>query len=120
MAQLSKDAELDWCDACGGVYIDWMDGTLTRLATTVRPPKSVQDKSTELPDEASCAACNATMVRDSVEPDLALLRCTACFGCFVPRTTWQSFMTERPEANGSEPLLTRFLDSIRDALLPGR
>ena len=115
-AQLSEQAELDWCDSCGGVYVDWMDGSLRELARQGSPISTLPDaEEAALRQGAQCPGCADAMQierRDERSKD-AWLRCPSCAGCFVPRSVW-SLLGESDvhPKESSEPALTRFLDSI--------
>jgi Zn-finger nucleic acid-binding protein len=109
------DAEVDVCNACGGMWIDWFDGEIKRVASAVvaSEPERISRPSLEassLRNEAfatgACPRCTRQLVieRYVVRADVGnrshgertsvsqttgadLLRCEECAGVFVPRTS---------------------------------
>jgi Zn-finger nucleic acid-binding protein len=94
-------AEVDICDACGGLWIDWFDGEVQTLAIEAEAAR--MDRGTPPPGmlpqhkggAASCPRCMRALEQelfqfsDVTEGELVtgveLLRCTECAGSFVPR-----------------------------------
>jgi len=114
-AEPISDAEVDVCAACGGIWIDWFDGEVRRVAGEVlagdhaRAP-SPNPGGSPLRAEAvatgACPRCTRQLVVERYEvpvppgaasgtrrPAVAtptgaeLLRCEECAGVFAPRTS---------------------------------
>jgi Zn-finger nucleic acid-binding protein len=108
------DAEVDVCASCGGMWVDWFDGEVKRVATAVlateqhfsrpsAPPSSLRN---EVIATGACPRCTRqlTIERYVVKVDVGrasdgprtsvtqttgadLLRCEDCAGVFVPRAS---------------------------------
>ena len=98
-------AEVDVCDACGGLWIDWFDGDIPTLAAEAEAARL--DRGTPIPSGPAaltpdsrngiCPRCTKTLQADTFRfPDAAegelidhveLLRCAECAGSFVPRAS---------------------------------
>jgi Zn-finger nucleic acid-binding protein len=109
------DAEVDVCTSCGGMWIDWFDGEIKRVATAVieseparisRPDAPTSSIRNEAFATGACPRCmrQLTIERYIVRADVGsrtegtrtsvsqttgadLLRCEECAGVFVPRTS---------------------------------
>jgi Zn-finger nucleic acid-binding protein len=99
--ELVQSAELEVCDACEGLWVDWFDGDVSTIA--VEAESARLDRGTPLPSRPSsattgsrsCPRCQHALVpelyrfRDAKDDDLIggveLLRCADCAGAFVPR-----------------------------------
>lgn len=110
-------AEVDVCPACGGLWIDWMDGEVRAVASEtlrVSSPDLNADAETRSNEPVAIGACprcskhlvaeryvmTADVVRDSIpgassppislvgkETGAELLRCEDCMGAFVSRAS---------------------------------
>ena len=93
-------AEVDICDACGGLWLDWFDGDVPTLAAEAE--RAQVDRGTPIPaappqGPGICPRCVRALVADTYRfPDAApgelidhveLLRCTECAGSFVSRSS---------------------------------
>ena len=94
-------AEIDVCDACGGLWVDWFDGEVHTLAAEAEAARV--DRGTPLPGIAAqprggsgaCPRCLRALspelyrFADASEDELVsgveLFRCSECAGSFVPR-----------------------------------
>jgi Zn-finger nucleic acid-binding protein len=98
-------AEVDVCDACGGMWVDWFDGELHALA--VEAEMARVERGTPLPQPPldpnaaarahakHCPRCSqllgAELYRfadardDELVAGVELFRCSDCAGAFVPR-----------------------------------
>lgn len=92
-------AEVDVCDACGGLWIDWFDGDIPTLAAEAEEARA--SRGTPIPSRpaspghGSCPRCTRPLHADTFHfPEAAagdlidhveLLRCEECAGSFVPR-----------------------------------
>lgn len=114
----TADAEVDVCDACGGLWVDWFDGELRAIATETlhasepRAPNGDAQRRHEPAGRnepiaaGACPRCTCQLVseryavrtraestRDDPRASLVgatdaeLLRCEACVGAFVSRTS---------------------------------
>jgi len=100
-AEPVSSAEVDVCDACGGLWIDWFDGdvpTLAAEAEAVRvergtpvPPAAGQDGRGGCPRCARVLAPDVYRFPDTQAGDLIvhvdILRCEECAGSFVTRSS---------------------------------
>lgn len=139
MRQLAlAEAEVDVCDACGGVWIDWFDGELRAIASeTLRssesPSKAKDGESVgsaprnEVAAAGACPRCSQQLVSEKyvVTTEIAssriegrmsivggesgadLLRCEACMGAFVSRSSaevlaWLSSSDDPPPSHGPQ------------------
>jgi Zn-finger nucleic acid-binding protein len=94
-------AEVDVCDACGGMWVDWFDGDVRAIAveaetarvergTPLPPPLGAQP-----PAPKHCPRCSqvlsAELYRfadardDELVAGVEVYRCPECAGAFVPR-----------------------------------
>jgi Zn-finger nucleic acid-binding protein len=101
-------AEVDICDACGGLWIDWFDGEVQTLAIEAEaarvergtpPPGMLPNaRANNMQSGGGASACPRCMRQleqelfqfsDATEGELVtgveLLRCSECAGSFVPR-----------------------------------
>lgn len=95
-------AEIDVCDACGGLWVDWFDGEVHTLAAEAEAARI--DRGVPPPGLAATARGGGTSAcprclrvletelyrfTDASEGELVtgveLLRCSECAGSFVPR-----------------------------------
>lgn len=99
--EILTSAELEVCDACEGVWVDWFDGDVSTVAVEAEAARL--DCGTPLPNRPSspntgsrtCPRCQHALVpelyrfSDAKHDDLIggveLLRCADCAGAFVPR-----------------------------------
>ena len=92
-------AEVDVCESCGGMWLDWFDGEFRALATetlrvsTPEPtPANEGRKSSEPEAIGACPRDDKQLVPEHFvvpgQPNGAdLLRCEACMGAFVSRAS---------------------------------
>jgi Zn-finger nucleic acid-binding protein len=114
--EMLAEAEVDVCGACGGMWVDWFDGEVKRVATEVlrtetarasRPSAPVSSLRNEAFATGACPRCTRQLAieryvvkanvrsssdareRTSVSTTTGadLLRCEECAGVFVPRTS---------------------------------
>jgi hypothetical protein len=114
-------AEVDVCTSCGGVWVDWFDGEIKRVATAViasepqrisRPSAATSSLRNEAIATGACPRCTRQLVveRYVVKADVQsnsgetrtsvsqitgadLLRCEDCAGVFVPRASAELLST---------------------------
>lgn len=97
-------AEVDICDACGGLWIDWFDGEVQTLAIEAEaarmergapPPGMLPRRAQPTGGASACPRCMRALAQELFQfPDVTegelvtgveLLRCSECAGSFVPR-----------------------------------
>lgn len=109
------ESEVDVCSSCGGMWIDWFDGEIKRVATELlkteeqrlsRPSAPVSSMRNEPIATGACPRCTRQLVAERyvVQAEVgrgkpgerasvaqatgaSLLRCEECMGAFVPRTS---------------------------------
>jgi len=110
------DADVDVCSACGGMWVDWFDGEVRQVATTVmaregsRPPPPPSPPRNEMVATGACPRCSRQLaveryvVRVGVDgrglsqtTGADLLRCEECAGVFVARTSAALLATLPPD-----------------------
>jgi hypothetical protein len=118
------DAEVDVCTACGGMWVDWFDGEVRQVASSIlageaarasRPMAPASSFRNENLATGACPRCSRQLaveryvVRVRVGPAAAertsvstttgadLLRCEECAGVFVPRTSAALLATLPPD-----------------------
>lgn len=123
-AEVIGEAEVDVCSACGGMWLDWFDGEIRQIATSVlegeaarssRPAPPTSSLRSESLATGACPRCMRQLaveryvVRVDVGPRGAertsvstttgadLLRCEECAGVFVPRTSATLLATLPPD-----------------------
>jgi len=99
-AESVPSAEVDVCDACGGLWIDWFDGDVPTLAAETEAVRV--ERGTPVPAIAgqlsgACPRCARALAPDVYRfPDtqpgdlivhVDLLRCEECAGSFVSRSS---------------------------------
>lgn len=125
------EAEVDVCGACGGLWVDWFDGEVKRVATEVlateaarasRPSAPTSSLRNEAFATGACPRCTRQLaveryvVRAEVGPrdkgertsvstitGADLLRCEDCAGVFVPRTSAGLLATLPPDEDDVPP-----------------
>jgi Zn-finger nucleic acid-binding protein len=114
--EVLADAEVDVCGSCGGMWVDWFDGEVKRVATEVLRGEAARASRSSAPassvrNEAfatgACPRCSRQLAveRYVVKAEIGgaaqgsartsasqttgadLLRCEECAGVFVPRTS---------------------------------
>jgi Zn-finger nucleic acid-binding protein len=97
----TQTAEVDVCDACGGMWVDWFDGDVHAIAveaeilrvergTPLPPPLGEQP-----PAPKRCPRCSQILTpelyrfadarEDELVSGVEVFRCSECAGAFVPR-----------------------------------
>ncbi|MDB4939506.1 MAG: hypothetical protein JWP87_6478 [Labilithrix sp.] len=128
--EMLAEAEVDVCGACGGMWVDWFDGEVKRVATEVLATESERasrpiPQTSSLRNEAfatgACPRCTRQLAieRYVVKADVRgsggdrtsvstttgadLLRCEECAGVFVPRTSAGLLATLPADEDESKP-----------------
>ncbi len=97
-----SSAEIEICDACGGLWVDWFDGDVHSVAAEAQAMREHvgghPGREAEPPrPSGACPRCLLALrpeeyrFSDAREGELVdgveLLRCPECAGCFVPRAS---------------------------------
>lgn len=95
-------AEVDVCDSCGGLWVDWFDGNVETLALEAealreRRGEPVSRSSGRSGGAGTCPRCLRALgaqlhrfsdaLPNEFLPGVELLRCPECAGSFVPRSS---------------------------------
>jgi Zn-finger nucleic acid-binding protein len=125
-ARLLRDAEVDVCGRCKGIWMDWFDGELSEVAMQASP-MSLPSAAIAAPTSTTCPHCRRPMVLQQYGangPDL--WRCGECAGAFVPRASFEALMeavaaSETPPQKEGEPgsPFARMLSVLRRLLHGG-
>jgi Zn-finger nucleic acid-binding protein len=105
--RLLRDAEVDVCGQCKGIWMDWFDGELSEVAMQASP-MSVPSAAITPPMTTTCPHCRRPMVLQPYGADGPdLWRCGECAGAFVPRASFEALMqavaaSETPSHKGDE------------------
>jgi Zn-finger nucleic acid-binding protein len=93
-------AEIDVCEACGGLWVDWFDGDVRALATEAEAARQGRGPGRASSPGAGAPAGACPRCRQALRPELhrfsdarpgelvdgvELFRCPECAGSFVPR-----------------------------------
>lgn len=127
--EVLEEAEVDVCASCGGMWVDWFDGEVKRVATEVLKGETVRasrpgEPSSSLRNEAfatgACPRCTRQLAIEryvvkaevgrtgdrtsiSTATGADLLRCEECAGVFVPRTSAGLLATLPPDEDEQPP-----------------
>jgi Zn-finger nucleic acid-binding protein len=118
--EIVPSAELEVCDACEGLWVDWFDGDVSTIA--VEAESARLDRGTPLPSRPSaatsvgpktCPRCQHALVaelyrfsdarNDDLIGGVELLRCAECAGAFVPRGSAHLLLDHAREARTQSP-----------------
>jgi Zn-finger nucleic acid-binding protein len=78
-----RDAIVDVCGSCGGVWVDWFDGDLVQMVRGT--PAVPTARLPERPGSFSCPRCQLLLEDERYQDSRAeVLRCGECAGVFVP------------------------------------
>jgi Zn-finger nucleic acid-binding protein len=111
--EVLEEAEVDVCGACGGLWVDWFDGEVKRVATEVLAGETVRLSRPSAPTSSirneafatgACPRCTRQLAveryvvkADATTTGADLLRCEECAGVFVPRTSAGLLATLPPD-----------------------
>jgi Zn-finger nucleic acid-binding protein len=119
-ARTLKDAVVDVCPGCKGLWLDWFDGEPSHVASEAAP-LSVPQGPTPAVLDARCPECRCPLALEHYRESLALWRCGACAGTFVPRVSFEALAELRPHVEAHRSALHRLIAVIAhilDAALP--
>ena len=122
------DAEVDVCTSCGGIWVDWFDGELRKVARKVLASEADRASRLSAPSALServatgaCPRCLRQLVAEryvvhAPEGDqptgATLLRCEECAGAYVSRDSAELLATlpanepPPPSVDGEASVLT--------------
>lgn len=93
-SHLLDECEVDVCEACGALWVDWFDGDLRTVTSGVldavdAPPRTGEGAAQERAPGA-CPRCRAALAREAVVVDgsagaVDVWRCGQCFGVHTAR-----------------------------------
>jgi Zn-finger nucleic acid-binding protein len=110
----TASAELEVCDACEGLWVDWFDGEVHTVAVEAEAARV--ERGTPLPSRPGerstgtgvCPRCSRPLVSelyrfgdardDELITGVELLRCAECAGAFVPRGSAHLLLDRAQEA----------------------
>lgn len=137
-----SEAEVDVCDACGGMWVDWFDGEVKKVATEVlageaerlsRPSAPASSLRAEAVATGACPRCTRQLVveryvvvtekKEGDEQKVVkqqtgadLMRCEECAGVFVSRSSASLLATlpadETPPPSSAVPERAEVLDPL--------
>lgn len=86
-ARLLSGSTVDACPTCRGLWVDWFDGELLAIVKETAP-LSVRGDLSNMPIGGKCPRCTQPLTAETFNETIALLRCSDCAGCFVPRASF--------------------------------
>jgi Zn-finger nucleic acid-binding protein len=102
--------DLDVCEKCGGVFVDWTDGDPKKVMQ--RPLAPMQSESaTQVP--GLCPKCTAPLNAETIVDAIVGHRCPECVGVFFLRRDAEAlkYLQPEPEADNVS-LLTRLGEAL--------
>jgi Zn-finger nucleic acid-binding protein len=121
MRQLAlSEAEVDVCDACGGIWVDWFDGEVKAIAAEtlhVNEPVAPGGKGrNEAVAAGACPRCTRQIVPEryaiGAQGAAELLRCEECLGVFVTRTSAEQLASLAESEQLTPPAESRAIDPV--------
>jgi Zn-finger nucleic acid-binding protein len=124
-------AEVDVCDACGGLWIDWFDGDIPTLAAEAAEARASRESvlPTSIPRRravygtGACPRCLRALAADTfrfpdASPDelidhVELLRCAECAGSFVPRASAHLLLDRAKEPSRSVSIWAALVELLK-------
>jgi Zn-finger nucleic acid-binding protein len=133
--ELTSTAEVDACDGCGGLWLDWFDGEVSTIAVeaeAARVERGAPPPGMLAPPRRSgsraCPRCGiplevelrrfADATADELVQDVELLRCGECAGAFVPRGSAHLLLDRA--THGRAPSLREALGAVLRRVLARR
>jgi hypothetical protein len=114
---------VDVCRECAGIWVDWFDGDLARVArdagANTKPPSARGPVAKSI--TPSCPRCRRPLHEERYRDGAAVvLRCSECAGAFVPRASAQVIASLSVEDGGrdgeDEGFLSKLIERVRRAL----
>lgn len=105
-------ATVDCCPRCGGVWLDWFDGSPPELARSLPPASSGSGR--PIGSLLECPRCRASVEGEAFQNGPTVFRCGACYGLFVPRDGIAELARMEPtEAPQEKSAIRSFISRIR-------
>jgi Zn-finger nucleic acid-binding protein len=114
-ARTLKDATVDVCPACKGLWIDWFEGELAHVAHEVAP-LSIPRAPVPTVQAATCPPCRRPLVPQAYLGVPFLWRCGECGGTFVPRVSFEALAELRPPKDPPKSALHRLVHVLTQLL----
>jgi Zn-finger nucleic acid-binding protein len=98
------EANVDTCTGCYGVWIEWFDGPMAKVAGSVPPPsRPPRPAILRARAELACPACTRALTVETIdEHGEVVFRCGECAGVYVPRDAID-VVARLPAGAASEP-----------------
>jgi Zn-finger nucleic acid-binding protein len=109
-SRLAGDAEIDACPDCNGIWVDWFDGELAKVAHAIAP---LELGTPSVGGNSLCPRCTQRLHLETIGT-AHVQRCGECAGTFVPRAAFDDLATHPEPAPRKAPTaLDRLLAVIR-------
>jgi Zn-finger nucleic acid-binding protein len=110
-ARIAGDAEIDMCPQCHGIWVDWFDGNLVRVARDAAP---IEPGAHASGGSHACPRCHRRLHTESFR-GARVRRCAECAGTFVERKAFDDLIAlaiEEPKKK--EPsAIDRLIEVVR-------
>ncbi|NUP12294.1 MAG: zf-TFIIB domain-containing protein [Polyangiaceae bacterium] len=113
--QIRRALRIEACSACGGMFIDWLDGEVREVVNRVATPPAASEQHDGDAGDGACPRCGIALHSESIgDPTADILRCGSCAGAFVSLSAFRLLRSAEDENDGSadDPILTRVLDAL--------
>lgn len=113
-ARLAGPAEIDVCPQCLGIWVDWFDGALAKVAHDASFEGGLLEIGTpSVGGNSICPRCTRKLHMEVLHKTY-LQRCGECAGTFVPRVAFDELVLHpEPEPKKEPTALDRLLAAIR-------
>ena len=110
-----KDAVIDRCLECAGIWVDWFDGDLpgvTRQVSAARAARAPGKGS------GSCPRCQRPLEGEHVSGSVSsgIFRCGECAGTFIPRGSFEAVVATPQRSPEKEGPLARLIGILKSYL----
>lgn len=120
--QVRGALRVDACGACGGLFIDWLDGAVGDVVARVASPPEATGA--QQGGGGACPHCSIKLEPEVVGGSTTILRCGSCAGAFVSRQACDELRgragASTEERASADPFLTRVLDALERWFTFGR
>jgi Zn-finger nucleic acid-binding protein len=106
--RIAGDAEIDVCPTCHGIWVDWFDGDLQKVAHDAAPiePGQPVGGGTSL-----CPRCTQPLHFEKL-----LRRCSDCAGTFVPRSAFDDLLVHEEPKKEDPTAFQRLMKVLRELI----
>ena len=120
--QIRGALHVDACRDCGGLFIDWLDGSVGDVVNrVVTPPEAT---GTQQGGDGACPHCNVGLEPEVAGDTTTILRCGSCAGAFVSRHAFNELRgraaARADQRTSVDPFLTRVLDALENGQTFGK